>query len=115
MGLGGAFDNQPDQIAALLGNNQHPHGAHERGDVLLYFCEDGGKNNGVHARDASGSFYTVFCGYPAHTSETTGLAFSPDKRHMYVAFQGDGVLYDIYRLDGHPFGGATLDVKYHEK
>ena len=89
--------------------------------VLLYFCEDGGEKNGVHARDASGKFYTLLGGWPAHPSESTGLAFSPDKKQMYVAFQGDlsghlqpGVLYAIFRLDGRPFGGRTLDIKYHE-
>ena len=59
---------------------------------------------------------------PAYQSETTGLSFSPDMKHMYVALQGGaegsswphpGVIFDIYRLDGHPFGGRSLDIKYH--
>ena len=38
---------------------------------------------------------------------------------MYVAFQGGGasapgVIFDVYRQDGLEFGGATLDIKYHE-
>jgi len=104
----GAFNNQPDQISALVGD----------GD-LVYFCEDGGDDNGVHARDGTGRYYTVLEGYPAYLSETTGLAFSPDKRHMYVSFQGSalindpGRIFDITREDGYPFGGATLDIKYH--
>jgi hypothetical protein len=106
--VSGAFNNQPDQIAALVGHSD-----------LLYFCEDGGTDNGVHARDGTGRFYTILDGYPAYPTETTGLAFSPDKKHMYVAFQGGdtsnpGRVFDIFREDGLPFGGETLDIKYHE-
>ena len=36
--VSGAFNNQPDQIQKLGGD-------------LLYFCEDGGRDCGVHARD----------------------------------------------------------------
>ena len=78
------------------------------------------------ARDGTGRFYTILDAYPAYPSETTGLAFSPDRRHLYVALQGGdgrtagghpgahpGVVFDIYRLDGQPFGGRSLDIKYH--
>ena len=41
--VSGAFNNQPDQIAKLGGD-------------LLYFCEDGGKDCGVHARDRCAMF-----------------------------------------------------------
>ena len=131
----GAFANQPDQIAGLVGR-----------DDLLYFCEDGGLDHGVHARDATGQLYTVLSGCDPRDScvegdlvtETTGLAFSPDRQYMYVAFQGvekasvpkrrggdcdddwctepweiPGVVFSVYREDGRPFGGATLDIKYH--
>lgn len=123
----GAFDNQPDQITALVGHSD-----------LIYFCEDGGNDNGVHARDATGKFYTILDGYPTYQTETTGLAFSPDKTRMYVSFQGAssaanvptsgggtctssrcdgnvaGHIFEIVRKDGYPFGGQTLDIKYHE-
>ena len=113
--VSGAFNHQPDQIAAIVGPDGHS---------LLYFCEDGGGtvggDVGVHARDAAGRFYTILDAYPAYQSETTGLSFSPDMKHMYVALQGSsqasgdpGVIFDIYRLDGHPFGGRSLDIKYH--
>ena len=72
---------------------------------------------GVHARDGSGRFYAILDGYPAYQSETTGLALSPDKRRMYFAFQatqnGRGYVFEVTRQDGYPFGGATLDIKYH--
>jgi secreted PhoX family phosphatase len=48
-----------------------------------------------------------------HSSETTGLAFSPDKKHMYVSYQNEGVILDITREDGYPFGALRLDIKYH--
>ena len=41
------------------------------------------------------------------------LAFSPDKKHMYVSYQGDGKIFDITREDGYPFGAHRLDIKYH--
>ena len=41
------------------------------------------------------------------------LAFSPDAKHMYIAYQKNGKLFDIYRQDGRPFNGRRLDVKYH--
>ena len=69
--VSGAFDRQPDQVARLVG------------DEILYFCEDGGADCGVHGRDGAGRFFSILDG-PAYDTETTGLAFSPDKRHMYV-------------------------------
>ena len=117
----GAFDEQPDQVARIVG------------DDILYFCEDGGPGKGgVHARDGSTGrsypvrksnftchrpsssphrFFTVLDG-SSYGSETTGLAFSPDKKRMYVSFQGFGI-FEITRDDGRVFDGATLDIKYH--
>ena len=43
----------------------------------------------------------------------TRLAFSPDNRHMYISYQSNGVVYDITREDGYPFGAHRLDIKYH--
>lgn len=103
----GAFNRQPDQIAALVSDQSE----------LVYFCEDGGDDTGVHARDDTGKFYSILDGYPAYPSETTGLAFSPDRKRMYFAFQdvGDdvGYVFEVTREDGYKFGGATLDIKYH--
>jgi hypothetical protein len=33
---------------------------------------------------------------------------------MYVSFQHNGMIFDIWREDGLPFHGKTLNVKYHE-
>jgi len=101
--VSGAFNNEPDQIASLVG-----------GEGILYFCEDGGHDCGVHARDSSNRFYSILEG-PGYDTETSGLAFSPDRLHMYVSFQHQGHVFDITRDDGYPFGVAspTLDIKYH--
>lgn len=40
----------------------------------------------MHARDQDGNFYTILNG-GMYSSETTGLAFSPDNKHMYLSYQ----------------------------
>jgi hypothetical protein len=97
----GAFEGQPDQVKRLAQ------------DGLLYFCEEGGRENGVHARDENGWFYTILESNELN-DETSGLAFSPDGKHMYVSYQHNGIIFDVWREDGLPFYGRTLDIKYHE-
>lgn len=78
--------------------------------------QDGGPRCGVHARTSAGKYITIIDSDPvsgAWTGETTGLAFSPDGRRMYVAFQKPGVLFEISRTDGYSFGGDFIDLKYH--
>lgn len=50
----GAFNKQPDQIKFILGG--------DKDEDILYFCEDGGENSGVHGRDMFGNFYNVLNG-----------------------------------------------------
>lgn len=65
---------------------------------MLYFCEEASSaNNGIHARDSAGNFYTIFNG-PGISGETTGLAFSPDNKRMYVSYQSPGKVRD-FKLD----------------
>jgi secreted PhoX family phosphatase len=83
---------------------------------VLYFCEDGGagaNSPGVFGRTANGKYFSILRGRFLNKDETTGLAFSPDGRDMYVAYQKVGIIYDVWREDGRPFSGATLDIKYH--
>ena len=101
----GAFDGQPDQMKRLLDDSG-------RGE-LLFFCEEGGGENGVHARDSNGWLYTILESRELN-DETTGLGFSSDGKHMYVSYQHNGIIYDISRDDGQPFHANTLNVKYHE-
>jgi DNA-binding beta-propeller fold protein YncE len=99
----GLFAGGADQIVHITDTD----------DSLLYFTEDGGQFAGVHARDRSGEFYTILEGTSTFSDETTGLSFSPDGKHLYVAYQDEGVLLDVTRIDGLPFDGTTLNVKYH--
>lgn len=99
--VSGIFEGHPDQMKRLIHNG------------LLYFCEEGGKENGVHARDENGWFFSILESETLN-DETTGLAFSPDGIHMYVSFQHNGLIFDVWREDGLPFHGRTLNVKYHE-
>ena len=99
----GVFDGEPDQIKRILNT---------AGEEFLYFTEDGGEFAGIHGRDKTGIFFTILES-EVYDDETTGLAFSPDFRHMYVAYQETGLLFDVSRTDGHPFNAKSLDVKYH--
>ena len=69
--MSGAFNNQPDQIKIILDDPQG----------IVYFCEDGGDDCGIHGRDGTGQFFSIIDG-PGYDSETTGLAFSPDAKFM---------------------------------
>ncbi len=105
--VSGAFEGQPDQIKRILNDDPEKD--------MLYFCEEGSSGtsrNGIHARDSEGNYYSII-DHGSSSSETTGLAFSPDNKHMYVSYQGRGVIYDITREDGYPFGAHRLDIKYH--
>ena len=106
----GLFDGQPDQIVRVLGNDIN----NGKEEELLYFTEDGGQLAGVHARNRNGHYFTILESDGSITNdETTGLAFSPDHRFMYVAYQRIGKLFAISRRDGLPFTAKSLNVKYH--
>jgi len=100
------FNEQPDQIYRIPGD--------ESGD--LYFCEDGGRHPGLHVMNSSGQMYTILHAekkeFP-NDDETTGVATSPDARHLYVSFQHVGIIYDVTRDDGRPFTDPVLSVEYH--
>jgi hypothetical protein len=100
----GLFDGEPDQIKRMVNDTQD----------ILYFSEEGnGDASGIHGRNNKGQFFTILEGPGYEGEETTGLAFSPNGLHMYVAFQDPGVLFDITRADGYPFHGKSLEVRYH--
>ena len=100
---GGAFNHQPDQIV-------------RNGGDYLYLTEDGGISPGIYAlHKPTGAKYAIVQGYSSalQYDETAGLAFSPDGRKMYTAFQDCGCLLEFSRDDGKSFDGDTLDVKFH--
>lgn len=49
-----------------------------------------------------------------YKGECTGLAFSPDGMHLYIAYQDEGVLLDVFRRDSLPFHAKSLNIKYHQ-
>lgn len=98
----GLFDGQPDQVKTLITPTKE----------LLYFTEEAGENPGIHGRDSLGNYFTVAESH-SYQDETTGLAFSPDGMFMYVAYQGTGILFAMWRKDNLPFNAAHLDIKYH--
>ena len=100
----GIFDGSPDQLTRLIEDDEQS---------LLYYTEEGGVDAGVHARDAEGNYFSILES-PVYDDETTGLAFSPNYLHLYVAYQKNGILLDVFRDDGLPFNAKTLDVKYHK-
>jgi len=108
----GAFDGSPDQVATIL-----KHSTSQQKTVsdssMLYFTEEGGSRPGIHARNKLGQYFTVLEAEEYGKDETTGLSFSPSGHHLYFAIQAKGVLFEVTRIDGLPFGGQTLNIKYH--
>jgi hypothetical protein len=102
------FDGRPDQIVRILTNTDGEH----HNDDILYFTEEGGKDAGIHGRDADGNYFTILEGID-YKKETTGLAFSPNNKVMYLAFQDNGVLFEVRRMDGMAFHAKSLNIKYH--
>jgi hypothetical protein len=110
--VSGAFDGQPDQVARLLESDTTSGNAVE--NDILYFCEDTDTRSGVHGRDANGRYYSILQGeLGAVDGETTGVAFAPGNKFMYVSFQKVGKIFEIRRTDGRSFNGQRLDIKYH--
>lgn len=98
----GLFDGSPDQMKRIVGGD----------GTLLYFTEEGGVDAGVHARDEQGRFFTILES-PNLLDETSGLSFSPNGKYMYIAWQENGMLYEVKREDGLSFNAQSLNVKYH--
>ena len=98
----GHFDGDPDQMARIIGEEE-----------MVYFTENGGEDAGIHGRDSRGRYFTILES-PVYKEETTGLAFSPDYMHMYLAYQMNGFVFDVTRMDGLPFNGKTFNLQYHK-
>lgn len=102
----GLFGGQPDQVNRFFASSDNFDAD------LMYFTEDGGTYAGIHARNHQGKYFTILESHK-YADETTGLSFSPNGKHMYVAYQDNGLLFDITRRDGLPFFARTLNVKFH--
>jgi hypothetical protein len=111
----GAF-SQPDQLYSIFPSQEKSPQDPNEDENIIYFTEDGGSEySGLHARDMKGRYFTILESVTEIITqdETTGLAFSPDRRHIYFALQKNGNVFDIWREDGHAFAGKHLDIKYH--
>lgn len=101
---GTGFADSPDHVVT-------------RGD-LVFMTEDGGVSPGLFARNiTSGEYYTILEAWDKsiyHEDEACGLAFSPDRLRLYLAFQEAGKLFEITRDDGKPFYGRELLLKSHQ-
>ena len=98
----GLFDGEPDQVKKFTTED----------GPMLFFTEDGGEKAGIHAMNSSGIF-TLLEG-SNYGPETTGICFSPDGTRMYFAFQEDGFLFEVQRIDGQSFRASTVRVKQHQ-
>lgn len=94
----GQFSGQPDQVESYSGS------------TFLIFTEDGSNSAGIHARRGN-RFYTMLES-TFFSNETTGIALSPDKKHLYFAYQDSGVLFDLTRNDGRAFDAETLPPEF---
>lgn len=101
--LHGAFEGSPDALRAILPDD----------DKYVWFTEDEGDLPGIHARNRNAQYFSVIDGPGFAGDESTGLAFSPNLKHLYFAMQDNGVIFDVTRTDGLPFSGMTLNIKYH--
>ena len=81
--------------------------------TLFPFIQDGGTYCGVHARDPAGNYITIVDNdstVGSLSGETSGIAFSPDAMRMYMSYQTNGIVFEIRRTDGQPFGSATAAI-----
>jgi uncharacterized protein len=104
----GDFNGQPDQVVRVFRDD----------DQLLFFTEDGGDRPGIYARRKSSRDFIPIAESSVYVNadqESTGIAFSPDRRHLYFAIQDAGIFYDVTRLDGLPFNARSLNVQYRRK
>ena len=103
---------EPDQIAHILTSNEN---LSLTINDILYFCEYGGDNCGVHGQYMQGQYFTILHDAGSNFGgKTTGLAFSPKGMFMFILFQRPGLIFEIQQTDGRPFQGQHLNIKYHQ-
>ena len=100
--VNGYFQDHPDQVIRYM---------NEPSSGMMFFTEEG-NNGGVHGRDVNGNYFTLLEG--GKINETSGLAFSPDNKRMYVAFYNEGILFEITRTDGLPFSAEGTTLRHHQ-
>jgi len=95
------FHGQPDQLTTVVQAD---------GSMLTYFTEEAapiqgflGEQVGIHTLSQKTGKWTNIMEASDHSSEITGIAFSPDAKRMLFAFQEDGILMELQRTDGLAF------------
>lgn len=93
---GGSFGNGPDHLLV-------------DSDGTLYFTEDGGSSPGVFVYDGN-KYRALLEADDARFNgdETTGIAFSPDRKFLFVCIQEYGILFQVSRVDQRPFDGRRV-------
>lgn len=110
----GLFQGSPDQIVRLLEEEEENQNQDKDKDEesYLFFTEEGGnKQAGIFVRDSSGHYVPIV---KTFTKESTGLAFSPDRRFMYFGEYEEGRIIEVSRIDGKPFNGKSMNLRHHE-
>ena len=107
--------------AGISSRSLHPGHAHSYAETVpqdvpsLYVAEAGDKKeaNMVAGRTDDGRYVAVLVGRNwEDKGDVMGIAFSPDLMHMYVAFDGEGEVFDVTREDGWSFADPTLSPVY---
>ena len=93
---GGSFSDGPDHVLV-------------DSDGSLYFTEDGGSSPGVFVYEGS-EYKTLLEAFESryYGDETTGIAFSPDRKFLFFCIQEYGILFRVSRMDDRPFDGRRV-------
>jgi uncharacterized protein len=91
---GGKLDAEPDHVVVASKSG------------LLILTEDGESTPGLFAYD--GSKYLAYFESNYDGDEVVGIAFSPDRKFMFVCIQDAGLLYQVSRTDGGTFEGRRV-------
>ena len=89
----GTFEEEGDQLTQIS-------------EKALFIGENGGPSPGLYALDLdTDSFYAIFEAVSDIYSgdDVTGIAFSPDKKRLYAAYENLGILLEFAREDGLTF------------
>jgi len=107
------FQGEPDSVTSL-----YKTGENGKGRNILFITEEtdnpDGFFSGVHGlEEATGNYFPLLkaTGY-SEEDEISGVALSPDKAHMYVAIQDQGVILDVFRTDGLGFDARVDGINY---
>jgi len=105
------MDLSADQLIRLSGDDSG----------IIYMTNHGWKAQagGVYTRDTQGRYSTILESTVNEEGNkmdrlTTGLAFSPGGKYMYVCFQRAGICFAVWRKDGKSFAGSLSNsMRYH--